>query len=130
MIIIGDRANFGFRQTDGSVIYLYGHWAGYEMMGRLANAIDVARPRWNDESYATRICISQIIGDEWNQELSWGIATYICDNEHCIPVVDWASQTISLYGHDWDRQVNESNLKFTMDLDSFVNKFSKALTYA
>ena len=127
---MGDRANFGFRQSNGDTIYLYGHWAGYQMMDRLAAAIDVARPRWNDESYATRICISQMIGDEWSQELSWGIATYVSDNEHSVPIVDWSKQIVSLFEHGWGREVDESNPKFTMDLESFVKKFAKSLTYA
>jgi hypothetical protein len=127
---MGDRANFGFRQADGDTIYLYGHWAGHQMMARLANAIEVARPRWTDESYATRIAISRIIGNEWDQEYSWGISTHIGDNEHSVPVVDWSAKTVTLYPHEWGSGMDLDNPKFTMDLDSFVNKFSKSLTYA
>lgn len=122
---MGDRANFGFRQADGGTIYLYGHWAGYEMMSRLAHALDVARPRWSDESYATRICISQMVGDEWDQEYGWGIATYVSDNEHSVPIVDWGKQTVSLFEHGWGREVDETNPKFTMSLDAFVQRFAK-----
>jgi hypothetical protein len=126
---MGDRANFGFRQSNGDVIFLYGHWAGYGMMARLAQAIEVARPRWHDEPYATRIAISNIIGEEWNQEYSWGISTRIGDNEHSIPVVDWEFQTVALYPHDWTNGMDWDNPKFVMDLDGFINKFSKSLTY-
>jgi hypothetical protein len=127
---MGDRANFGFRQADGDIIYLYGHWAGYGMMSRLAQAIEVARPRWNDESYATRIAISNLIGDEWNQEYSWGISTRVGDNEHSIPIVDWSAKTVTLYPHDWTIGVDFYNPKFVMDFDNFLVKFAKDLTYA
>jgi hypothetical protein len=104
---MGDRANFGFRQENGSIIYLYGHWAGEGMMNTLATAIAKARPRWTDESYATRICISQIIGDQWDQEYSWGISTTIGDNEHSIPIVDWQAQAVALYEADWNTSSGE-----------------------
>jgi len=124
---MGDRANFGFRQADGDTIFLYGHWAGYGMMARLAQAIEVARPRWRDESYATRIAISNLIGEEWNQEYSWGISTYIGDNEHSIPVVEWCTERVILYSRDG---LENNDIKFVMDFDSFLSKFAKDLTYA
>jgi hypothetical protein len=124
---MGDRANFGFRQADGDTIFLYGHWAGYGMMARLAQAIEVARPRWRDESYATRIAISNLIGEEWNQEYSWGISTYIGDNEHSIPVVEWCTERVILYSRDG---LEDNDIKFVMDFDSFLSKFAKDLTYA
>jgi hypothetical protein len=124
---MGDRANFGFRQTDGSVIYLYGHWAGHEMMARLSDAIIAANPRWHDESYATRIAISTMIGEEWNQEYGWGISTHIGDNEHSIPVVDWNAETVTLYPHDWENGVGFDNPKFVMGFQQFLDKFAKVL---
>lgn len=124
---MGDRANFGFRQTDGSVIYLYGHWAGHEMMARLADALIAAHPRWNDEMYATRIAISTMIGEEWNQEYGWGIANHIGDNEHSIPVVDWNAKTVTLYPHNWTDGVMFDSPKFVMGFQQFLDKFAKVL---
>ena len=124
---MGDRANFGFRQTDGSIIYLYGHWAGHEMMARLADALIAAEPRWNDESYATRIAICNMIGDDWNQEYGWGIANHIVDNNHSIPVVDWQNKTVTLYPHTWDDGVMIYSPKFVMGFQQFLDKFAKVL---
>jgi hypothetical protein len=124
---MGDRANFGFRQSNGDVIFLYGHWAGFEMMARLADAIIAANPRWHDESYATRIAISTMIGEEWNQEYSWGISTRIGDNEHSIPIVDWEFQTVALYPHDWTNGMDWDKPKFTMTFQQFLDKFAKVL---
>lgn len=125
---MGDRATFIFEQSDGNAIYLYGHWAGYEMMNSLANAIAVARPRWNDEAYATRIAISNIIGNEWDQETGWGISTYFCDSEHSVPVVSFKTQSVRLIPHDYlgaftlDREP-----KFSMGFEEFINRFAKFL---
>ena len=126
---MGDRATFAFEQSDGNVIYLYGHWAGDGMMANLAAAIDRASVRWSDESYATRIAISQIIGDQWNQELSWGISTYFCDSEHSVPVVSFKTQSVRLIPHSWDKKFDiDAEPKFVMGFENFINKFSKSLT--
>lgn len=128
---MGDRANFGFVQSNGNTIVLYGHWAGHNMLGRLADAVIAARPRWSDESYATRIAISQLIGDQWNMETGWGLqVNAIGDNEHKIAIVDFNQQTFSL--HEEDDFRNEDNkvrgMKneaiFTMDLSAFCEKYA------
>ena len=128
---MGDRANFGFKDSQGDTIVLYGHWAGYEMLSVLAQAVDVARPRWSDESYATRICISQIIGTSWDTETGWGLSVNkILDNEHKIPVIDWRTQTFSLHEEaSWDEDTKVRGMQdepiFTMDFDGFLSKYLK-----
>ena len=128
---MGDRANFGFVQPNGNTVVLYGHWAGYQMLGKLADAVIAARPRWNDSSYATRIVISQLIKDEWNSETGWGIyINEIGDNEHKIAIIDWDQQTFSLHEeaprNDKDNKVNGMNNKalFTQDLSAFCEKYA------
>lgn len=130
---MGDRANFVFVQPDGETIVLYGHWAGYNMLGNLAEAVAKAQPRWGDPSYATRIAISQMIGDSWSSETGWGLqVNSISDNEHKIPVINWEDKTFSLHEEasfsDKSNKVrgmkNESI--FTMDLSAFVEKYTDA----
>jgi len=128
---MGDRANFGFVQPNGQTIVLYGHWAGHQMLGKLADAVIAARPRWNDSSYATRIAISNIIADQWNMETGWGLyVNEIGDNEHKIAIIDWDQQTFSLHDHTDARdplnKVRGMNNKaiFTMDLTSFCEKYA------
>jgi hypothetical protein len=128
---MGDRANFGFVQSNGETIVLYGHWAGYNMLGKLADAVIKARPRWNDESYATRIAISQLIGDQWNMETGWGLSVnQLQDNEHKIAIVDFKQQTFSLHEEDernnLDNKINgmKNDAIFTMDLSVFCDKYA------
>ena len=129
---MGNRANFGFQETAlAPVINLYAHWGGHEMMANLASALDKARPRWNDSGYATRICISQLIGDRWDDELGYGIyVNTLGDNEHSVPLVNWADRIVSLYPSGFWWWKDASNPKFTMDFDAFINKFNKSLTFA
>ena len=131
---MGDRANFGFKQSNGQTIVLYGHWAGHDMLSNLAEAVEAARSRWTDESYATRICVSHLVGDSWHDTTGWGLSVNnILDNEHKIPVIDWANQTFSLHEEaPWSEDGNQFTVRgmqdepmFTMTLDSFVNKYSR-----
>ena len=128
---MGNRANFVFVDGAGDSIVLYGHWAGHNMLSNLAEAVFKARPRWNDSSYATRITISQMIGDQWNSETGWGLSVNeISDNEHKIAIIDFDQQTFSL--HEEDTHSNERNkvrgMKntpiFAMDLSNFVEKYA------
>ena len=119
---MGDRANFGFRDSKEDIIFLYGHWAGHRMLENLADAVQAAEPRWNDESYATRIAISRLIGDEWTSETGWGISVNtLADNEHKVPIIDWKNKTFTLMEEDLVTEV------FTMDLQKFVAKYSSQL---
>ena len=117
---MGDRANFGFKDSKGDTIFLYGHWAGHGMLERLANAVSAAQPRWTDEAYATRICISRMIAEDWTQETGWGLSVNrILDNEHKIPVIDWSAQTFTLFEEDLTTEV------FSLSLDKFCTKYSQ-----
>ena len=128
---MGDRANFGFVQPNGNTIVLYGHWAGYQMLGKLADAVIAARPRWNDPAYATRIAISQIVGNDWSSETGFGLhVNEISDNEHKIAIVDWSQLTFSLHEEDDFRNTDnkvrgmKNEAIFTMDLSTFCEKYA------
>ena len=128
---MGDRANFVFVQDTGETIVLYGHWAGYNMLENLADAVAAAQPRWSDSSYATRIAVSQMVGESWSSETGWGLyVNEIGDNEHKIPVINWGDRTFSLHQEDNSpgnkvRGMNNTAI-FTMDLSAFVEKYSDA----
>ena len=131
---MGDRANFGFVQPNGNTIVLYGHWAGHNMLAQLAEAAIKAQGRWSDPSYATRITISNMIGEGWAMETGWGLhVNEIGDNEHKIPVIDFQQQTFSLHEeaphNDLDNKVlGMSNEPiFTMDLSNFVEKYADVI---
>jgi len=126
---MGNRANYGFRSNDDT-LFLYGHWAGEPGMAeRLASALNLAGPRRCDSSYATRITISQLIGDDWNSETGWGLyVNMLGDNENPVFVVDWKMQTVERYEHpDWMQTsevintIKENKPDQTWSLSEFVN---------
>lgn len=126
---MGDRANFGIRQIDGNTIFVYGHWAGEGMLARFANALGHTQNagRIDDPAYATRIIISQLIGDDWSGDLGWGITVnHLADNEHKVPVFDLADRTVTLYDYSWKAGILTDNI-VTFPLDDFIRKYAKTL---
>lgn len=127
---MGDRATFVI-ETEDSTLFLYGHWAGDGMMANLANALSAATNRilMDDQTYATRIIISYLIGDGWRSETGWGISTKFMDSEHSVPVVNLNSKSVRLLPYDYSKPFDRAAIpKFVMDIDTFVKKFSKPLT--
>jgi hypothetical protein len=101
---MGARGNIVFKQYFGYVgVYL--HWDGHEIREKAMKAIKrVANAgRLNDEGYATRIAISEIVGDYWKDDLGYGIYVgndieqTIADNEFDIIVIDWNKQRLEVY---------------------------------
>ena len=82
---MGDRIVYTIRQDKDLSVNLYSHWGGYDRFVTLARALKAAEPRWNDAAYATRIIVSQLIGDQWDSELGFGL---------------WASNSDGAYGGD------------------------------
>jgi hypothetical protein len=106
---MGNRQVWGFKSHDEApTIYLYAHWGKADPAVTLAAALDAARPRWNDADYATRICVSQIIGEDWSDALGYGLSvdTY-AGPEYPVLVVNWQARTVTEEGGP------------TFDLDAF-----------
>lgn len=72
---MGARTVFSFETEPGEFIHLYSHSGGETKMNDLAKAIDRARPRWEDETYALRIMVSQLIGHYWGEQTGYGLWT-------------------------------------------------------
>lgn len=46
---MGDRANVAIVDADSDhVIVFYKHWGGYKLPNDVCDAIQLAKPRWND----------------------------------------------------------------------------------
>ena len=70
---MGARTVWKIKTSEEHAIHLYGHSAGEDKIRMTQVALQSARPRWEDETYCARIIISSLIGEDWNQELSWGM---------------------------------------------------------
>lgn len=109
---MGDRIVYSIKQDKDLSVNLYSHWGGYDRFEALARALQAAEPRWNDSSYCTRIIVSQLIGDQWNQELGFGL---------------WASNSDGAYGGDHPDIIIDLNDKTVTDetgqhsFEDFIN---------
>ena len=85
---MGARVVFNLKQSDDLYLCLYSHWGEGSCLEDLATALDKARPRWDDETYCSRIIISSIIGEEWNQETGYGLwaSPELCNDETWIQI--------------------------------------------
>jgi len=92
---MGDRANIVVKQDDGTRIYLYTHWRGYELPGILQAALERGSDRWDDLQYLSRIIFQQMMGGDTGTT-GFGISAAPGDNEHPYLVVDCDAQTVTV----------------------------------
>lgn len=94
---MGARINFVFKDDLNSAVVLYSHWGETEWRRDLAMALDHAKPRWTDSSYATRMIISYLMQDSILEETGFGIFSVTGPNYHMgdtTVIVDLINQTV------------------------------------
>lgn len=123
---MGARVNFAFKTENKNYVVLYSHWGGEDRFNLLSNALEASRPRWNDNSYAIRIAISSIVGNNWNSETGFGIyVNEIGDYNYETFVVDFENKTIGI--HESGLYINhtvkhiEQQPVIAMTFDEFLN---------
>jgi hypothetical protein len=64
-------------------------------------ALAKATPRWDDPTYATRIVVSQLIGNNWNSETGYGLYVTNETSEFwdLVVEVNFVDQTVLDNGH-------------------------------
>jgi hypothetical protein len=72
---MGARTNFELQDDKGSV-WLYSHWGGDNKSMDFAKALEHARPRWGDVSYAIRMVISYLIKDSLMEDTGYGLGSW------------------------------------------------------
>jgi len=98
------------------IIYLYSQWGGESQKEILVNALQKSESRWTDSDYATRICISQIVGNSWNDTLGHGISvnTFCAPDYDTIQVVEWHKGKVSIR-----ERSNPENVLEEISLETF-----------
>ena len=113
---MGDRFVYGFRESEDSpaTIFLYGHWNGATAESDVLNALRAAEPRWGDGSYATRIAISTIVGNDWREETGYGVYAEAERGKghggdyRYIYIIEWRERRILAVANDDDSRVYAS----------------------
>ena len=110
---MGDRIVYTIKQDKDLSVNLYSHWGGYDRFINLARALNAAEPRWNDSSYATRIIVSQLIGDNWKDETGFGL---------------WASNEGGEYGGDHP-DITIDLINKTVEDETGTHSFEQFISY-
>jgi hypothetical protein len=96
---MGARINFVFKDSEeGPSVVLYSHWGQTEWQRDLAMAMQHAKPRMLDSSYATRMMISYLIQDSVLDETGFGIYAINGNNYDLgdqTVVIDFTNNTIT-----------------------------------
>jgi hypothetical protein len=103
---MGDRAVIGFKADKEAIpVFLYMHWGGSDRYKDAQRAIEGARSRWDDSAYATRIGISQIVANDWSEEVGFGISAGY--GSYCEPdygdviIINWGDKVVNVVpGHN------------------------------
>lgn len=100
---MGARINYVFNDGTEHAVALYSHWGETDWQQDIARAVYMAKPRWGDTSYATRIIVSQLINDSWNSETGFGLFAINPTNPYLgdfTVVIDMVNNQID--GHSFD----------------------------
>jgi hypothetical protein len=93
---MGDRANVQFAHRNGT-INLYAHWHGPNLAAAVVREMNepIARARWSDPSYFTRIVIHRVLDAlaDPNSETGFGLGCEPDDNQYPILVLDTEART-------------------------------------
>ncbi len=114
---MGARINFVFKDVeDEAHVVLYSHWGETEWQRDIAMALEHSKPRWTDDTYATRMMISYLIQDSVLEETGFGIYAITGTNFELgdtTVVVDIAKEVVYEVGSD-----------IKVDWDSFINAYA------
>lgn len=114
---MGARINFVFKDSDGGPsVVLYSHWGQTEWETDIAGALEHAKPRWNDSSYATRMMISYLLKDSVLSETGFGIYSVTGNN------FDLGEQTVVI---DFVNKTVTDNVPVTWE--NFIKAYGKVL---
>ena len=111
---MGARINFVFKEAASRpAVVLYSHWGETEWQRDLAMALQHSKPRWIDQTYATRMMISYLMQDCILEETGFGIYA-VNDTEYdlgdSVVIIDFYNKTIYEAGSDikvkWNDFVN------------------------
>jgi hypothetical protein len=112
---MGNRTVLGFAEHAAApVIYLYSHWSAGQVE-EVQKAIHAGEHCSHDSDYATRIAISEIIGDAWSSPLNYGISVdrYCNPDYDVVFVIVWSTRQVQA------RNANTSDILNTYTFEEF-----------
>ncbi len=102
------------KTSDGS-LYVYTHWGGNDLPEDAKKAVITAKPRWDDEPYATRIIVDQLTKRERDQENGCGLmlkpdAEDEYNHDKPSVIIDLITKTLNIFRDDKTESFNFADL--------------------
>jgi hypothetical protein len=127
---MGNRTIVGLQENaEAPTLYVYLHWSKYpDGLQDAQKALDHARPRWNDYSYATRMVVSHLTDGCYPSDTGSGLSidNYVDPDYDLWAVINWDKQQVVIWkgehthvGNDYQRQPDQ--VIKTMTFDDFLN---------
>lgn len=116
---MSDPITFSFRnEHDDLTVDLYSHWGARESTVTLAYALNAARPRFDDPTYATRIAVCTIINNSSSDgETGFGFSAGRVEfAAFATIIVDWARSTVTFADTREPNYARET----TVSIDEFI----------
>ena len=88
---MGCRAQVKIVDTN---VYLYTHWNGNTLADVLRRAIIRGYERWDDPEYLARIIFCEMVQDDINGTMGYGIGTTLNDDNEWLIAVSCKHQTV------------------------------------
>lgn len=82
-------------------LWIYTHWGGYDLAETVRDAIALARDRWNDENYCSRIITMHVMQQNSNGLTGCGIANHSMDSEYNDIFIDVPNQKLTIGNNEW-----------------------------
>ena len=97
---MGDRGQVKILQWDEEqAVYLYTHWGASELKD-LVKQVLARRLRWDDNGYLARMIFSQMVKDDLDGELGYGITTNQAGDAWITIEVDCENNQITVTEYD------------------------------
>ena len=124
--IIYDRYNKKTQKREPDYdkpVFFYAHWGGENLLKIVKSALE-KRWRWSDDAYLARIIFCELIEGSERGETGFGIAPFICDNEHPIIVIIPSESKVGLAKED-----DYKTLYAEWSFDEFIDNDWGSLAY-
>lgn len=111
---MGSRVNAALR-TNADVnehIFLYSHNGGWCFPKKIKYSLQHCRQRWGDNSYAARMFVSYVVGDQWGGALEFGLSLQMTDNNYDVFEIDFVDQQVRLFKYGMNGETYQFEVYF------------------
>lgn len=109
---MGDRANIVIEKDDEVFphpVFFYTHWSGSRIKDTLRSALLRGKDRWSDPQYLARIIFCELVKDDVEGLVGFGISTAIGDGGHLLLCVNLKENKVR--ERNSSKDINASTLR-------------------